>query len=236
VIGMLPLSASADLLVLSQPTNGGSFDLTPYSDFVHFTGTASNSGGSVFASLGSNGLPTTAIVQGSRFHNFTDTYTNGSGQISQPDNDEVLELLHGGGSPDPNSRLWFGEWGEPESVSFDLTIPTSVGRAMLFVGGATEIGGGATLTATMLGSNNSDTRVYTTPDVGHWGNTFHVYWVNETPGDTLRFELTNIPARGIGNTGVIGAALVPEPSALWLAAIGCTFLGAAALRRGNRQR
>jgi hypothetical protein len=218
---VLPAYAAGAIVITHAPTAGGVFDLTKFSSYVHFTGTASNGVGSVSAILGPNGIPNTGVVGGGAFSLFNNNFTNGigDGEISAPDNPNATALVHGGGSPNPNPRLWFGAWGSTQSAVFSVTLPTSDGNLFVFGGGFTNLSGGGATLNTLFGAGEFDSSTFASPDAGHFGVKYDVAWSGVTPGATLQVQLQNSPIAGGGNSGLIGAALapVPEPSPVVLA-------------------
>jgi hypothetical protein len=223
IAAVLPAYAGGAVLITQTPTAGGVFDLTQFSDFVHFTGTASNTGGSVSAFMGPANIPLSGVIGGTAIDNFIFNFTNGGifagGEISAPDNAEATALVHGGGSPDPNRRIWFGAWGSTQFIGFDVTLPTTAGNLYVFGGGFTGVGGGASLNTLLLSTGEADSVGYGSPDAGHFGVKYDVAWSGATPGAILRVKFANAPIAGGGNSGLIGAALVavPEPSTIVLA-------------------
>lgn len=226
----LPLREAGALEVNAFATNGGTFDLTTFSNWVHFTATASNA--SMADATLSNGIPTVALTSGSAFSNFTDTYTNGAsqdGEISDPNNPYVVDVQYSAG-PSSNDRHWFGGWASTESVSFNLTVPTASGYMDLYTGGfnGTAANGGATLSASFASGppeNDSSTFLDTNGGGGdpYWGAVFSVYWTGRTVGDVMTLQFTNVPAGAAGNAGVV-AVVVPEPSACVLAGIASLLI------------
>lgn len=219
-------------------TNGGTFDLTSYTNFVHFTADATNVGSSVSATL-SGGIPDVAVTSGTAFSSFTDSFTNGggNGEISAADNPDAVDVtFRSSPAPTSNNRIWFGNWNSAEGVSFNLTVPTVDGSMFLFAAGNnTAAAGGASLTAifsTGTIENKSVTFTDSTPVSPSWGAVYTVIWTGRTVGDVMNLQFTNVPAGGGGNAGLI-AVVVPEPSTYALCGVATIML--ACLTR-NRHR
>lgn len=235
----VPLREAGALEVNAFATNGGSFNLTTYSNWVHFTATASNTT-DTDATL-SNGIPNVAVSSGSAFFNFTDTYSNGGnqdGEISTTNNPYAANVQYAAG-PTSNNRYWFGGWASTESVSFDLTVPTASGFMDLYTGGfnGTSSNGGATLAASFASGppeNGSSTFLDTNGGGGDpfWGAVFSVHWTGRTVGDVMTLQFTNVPAGAAGNAGII-AVVVPEPSSCVLAGIASVLIAYLAKSRNK---
>lgn len=219
------------LEVSASATSGGTYNLTDYTNWVHFTANANN-GGSVSATL-SGGIPDVAVSAGSAFSNFSDTFTNGggNGEISAADNASAVNVQYAAG-PLSNSRVWFGTWGASEGVNFELVVPTAAGTMLLFsAGNNSAAAGGASLTATTPSETQNAT--FTASGSGNWGALFTVNWTGRTVGDVMTLQFANVPAGGGGNAGLI-AVVVPEPSTVVLACMGAAVLAGSKLRRKGR--
>ncbi len=202
------------LEVSATATNGGTYNLTTHSNWVHFTANANNVV-SVAATL-SGGIPTVAAVSaGNAFSNFSETFGNGggNGEISPADNPSAVNVQYAAG-PLSNSRIWFGTWGSTEGISFQLTVPTASGQMALYsAGNNTAAAGGASLTASFTAPVENQTATFTAAGTGSWGALFTVNWTGRTVGDVMTLQFANVPAGGplAGNAGLI-AIVVPEPS------------------------
>ncbi len=151
-------SLRAAVIVTGINSNGETVDLTTssYGDFVHFTANATNEITSTLATLGPSGIPNIAVTSGAAFQNFFNTYSNGEGEISIPNNPFAVTVVHGGGTPASNRRLWFGGWGTHDAAGFDLVLPSANGALEVFAGGfAADGSGGGTLTAVSSGGSGS---------------------------------------------------------------------------------
>lgn len=224
-----------------QNSNGESVNFVEslQNDFVHFTGTASNPYSSTLATLNAAGIPDTSVVQGTVFRNFTNSYLNlglTGGEISSPDNPFANVVYHGQGQPASNSRLWFGGWGSTDSAGFEVLLPYSEGKLEVYVGGyAGGINGGGRLTAE-IGGLQSTAALFVSGEGdfgGHWGGVFTVLWQSEIPNSVLSVSLANIPEWDSGNTGLIAARVVPEPTAFGIGAVAALWLGFGRKRHGS---
>jgi hypothetical protein len=236
---VVSLQTHASIIVTSSNSNAVTVDVTapPYGDFVHFTAGANNMALSVPATLGPNGIPNIGVTSGDAFQNFSNSYSNGDGEISVSDNPFAVTVIHGSGIPASNKRLWFGGWGTLDAAGFDLELPRANGTLEVYAGGfAGGTSGGGTLSA--VSSTGADTasilRSGHGTGFGPWAGVFTVAWMNETPGSLLSVSLQNVPVSASGNTGLIAAAVtIPEPGAVMLAAVA--MFGVLLIqRRGGR--
>jgi hypothetical protein len=226
------------LEVIASATTGGSYDLTAYSNWVHFTANANN-GASVDATL-SGGIPNVTESSGTAFSGFTDTFTNGAGgtgEISAADNANAVNVQYASG-PLSNSRIWFGTWGSTEGVSFNLTVPAASGQMLLFSAGSNSAAaGGASLAASFTSPAESQSATFTAGAIGSWGALFTVNWTGRTVGDVMSLQFANVPAGSplAGNAGLI-AVVVPEPSTYVMAGLASAMMAGIRLRRKARSK
>lgn len=226
------------LEVNAADTNGESVDLTFYSDFIHFTATASNSGGGVPAVLNGANIPTVSVTSGSVFTNFQNTYNNGNGdgEISMPDNSKAVVAQYQSSPAASNSRIWYCSTNQSEGVSFDAALPAASGSIVLYAAGWNNQAAGKASLAVNIASGTPENAsvTYTAPAINFWGAAFTVNWTGRTVGETLSFQFQNIPQSGGGNSGLL-AVVVPEPSAYVLGSLAAlVFAGAVRRRRGQR--
>lgn len=236
IFAMTGMTAEA-LEVSVSPTSGGTFDLTPFADFVHFTATSTSAGAedATLTEAGILNIPTVAVTRGTAFDNFSTSfnYDSAPGRISSDLNAfAVLVQYQNTPTPASNNRMWYGQQGQ--LLEFTLNVPAADGTMVLFTSGGSIGTEGEAILYANFNAEPAQTEFanFTAATSGNWGARFEVSWSGRTAGETLNLQFQNITTGDGGYGGVIAVAVtVPEPSTNLLGALATLTLAGVARRR-----